>query len=84
MKIHFDFDTKHYDNAQVILVGAFSKKDGGVQLSWSDAELKKEFSLVKASENFKAASKKFSVLVIGGNLACGHNFLFQRRSDLWD
>ena len=74
MKIHFDFDTKHYDNAQVILVGAFSKKDGGVQLSWSDAELKKEFSLVKASENFKASpgekieftcSKRSQVIVIG-------------------
>ena len=74
MKIHFDFDTKHFNSAEVVVVGAYAKKDGGVTLSWSDSELKKQFSMVKTSKNFEATlgntfeftcSKMTTVLVIG-------------------
>ena len=57
MKIHLDFDSKHWDNAQAKLLGAYNAKSGkGVLLSWSDKELAKEFTNVKAAANFKAAA----------------------------
>ena len=74
MKIHFDFDSKHFENSEVVLVGAYAKKDGGVQLAWSDTQLKKEFDMAKTSKNFKAApgttygftcSRMSDVIVVG-------------------
>ncbi|MAZ49956.1 MAG: hypothetical protein CME65_15445 [Halobacteriovoraceae bacterium] len=74
MKIHFDFDTKHFESSEAVVVAAYAKKDGGVQLSWSDAQLKKEFAMAKSSKNFKAAagttygftcSRMSDVIVIG-------------------
>lgn len=74
MKVHVDFDTKHFNNSELIVVGAYSKKDGGAQLNWSDAQLKKEFGMVKSSANFNAqpgsvtsftCSKMCNVLVVG-------------------
>ncbi len=73
MKIHFDFDTKHYDAADVKIVGAY-KKDDTVQLAWSDKSLAKDFHALKAAANFNgAAGQSFhfttadgsSVIVIG-------------------
>ncbi|MAX65377.1 MAG: leucyl aminopeptidase [Halobacteriovoraceae bacterium] len=55
MKIHYDFETKHYDNAEAIVVGAYSKNDKA-QLGWSDKELVKQFNQLKASQNFSAAA----------------------------
>lgn len=56
MKIHLDFDSKHWDNAQVKLVGAYQNKDKAPTLNWSDKQLAKEFSMAKASVNFKATA----------------------------
>ena len=53
MKIHFDFETKHYDDAHVKVVAAYSKNDK-IQQSFSDKNLLKEFNQVKASKKFKA------------------------------
>lgn len=51
MKIHFDFDTKHYDNAELKVIGAYSKNNK-IQLSCSDKEIIKEFNSVKSSKNY--------------------------------
>ena len=56
MKLHFDFDTKHLDNAEVKVLAAYSKKDGGIAQSWSQKDLIKQFNMVKSSKNFKASS----------------------------
>jgi leucyl aminopeptidase len=56
MKIHFDFETKHLDSAEVKVVAAYSKKDGGISQSWSQKDLLKQFNMVKASKNFTAAA----------------------------
>ena len=55
MKIHFDFETKHFDDAQVRVLAAYGKNDK-VQQAWSNKDLFKEFSNLKASENFKATN----------------------------
>lgn len=54
MKIHFDFETKHYDDADVKVVAAFTKADK-VQQTWSEKDLFKEFLNIKAAQNFTAA-----------------------------
>jgi leucyl aminopeptidase len=60
MKIHLDFEQKHWNDAQAKLVAAFAKKDGsGVAAAWTDKDLFKEFQAVKASENFKADAGTF-------------------------
>lgn len=73
MKIHFDFETKHYDSADVKVLAAYSKGDK-VQQTWSEKDLFKDFSNLKASKNFTAAagtnfsftaSNGASVIVIG-------------------
>lgn len=57
MKIHLDFDSAHWDKAQVKICGAYAAKSGkGISQSWSDKELFKEFSNIKASKNFKAST----------------------------
>jgi leucyl aminopeptidase len=74
MKIHFDFETKHLDSADVKILAAYAKKDGGISQSWSQNDLIKQFNMVKASKNFTgAAGTTFSftsmtmqtVLVVG-------------------
>ncbi len=55
MKIHFDFETKHLDSAEVKVVAAYSKKDGGITQSWSQKDLVKQFNMVKSAKNFTAA-----------------------------
>lgn len=75
MKLHFDYDQKDYQNAELKVLGAFAKKDNaGVQLAWSDKELVKEFNNLKAAKNFKAGAAQTmiftstigdSVLVVG-------------------
>lgn len=56
MKIHLDYEEKHLQNSEVKVLGAYSKKDGGVTLSWSEKALVKEFNMVKASKNFDAST----------------------------
>lgn len=56
MKLHFDFETKHLDNAEVKVLAAYSKKDGGISQSWTQKELLKQFAMVKSSKNFTAAA----------------------------
>lgn len=55
MKIHFDFETKHYDNADVKVLAAYSKGEK-IQQTWSEKELFKEFTSTKAAKNFTAAA----------------------------
>ncbi len=67
MKLHFDFETKHYDKAEVKVFAAYAKKDKKVQLSWSDKEAAKIFPMVKSSHNFTAeAGKIFTFTLPGG------------------
>jgi leucyl aminopeptidase len=57
MKIHLDFETKHYDDADVKIVGLYAKKDNaGVANTWTQKDLFKEFTALKAAKNFKAAA----------------------------
>lgn len=75
MKIHLDFTPEHYDKSELKVVGAYAKKDGaGVQQAWSEKELFKVFTSLKAAQNFTAdAGSSFTfqgaqgenVLVIG-------------------
>lgn len=73
MKIHFDFETGHYDKSEAKIFAAYSKNEK-VQLSWSDKNLVKEFNNIKAAKNYTgAAGSNFSftssdgssVIVIG-------------------
>ncbi|MBT4792960.1 MAG: leucyl aminopeptidase [Halobacteriovoraceae bacterium] len=73
MNIHYDFETKHFESAEVKVLGAYSKGDK-VQQTWSDKELVKEFNHTLASKNFTAAagtsfsftqSNGATVLIIG-------------------
>ncbi len=55
MKIHFDFETKHYSKADVKVLGAFTKGEK-VQLTWSDKDLAKTLPTLKAAKHFKGAA----------------------------
>lgn len=54
MDIHFDFELEHYNNADVKIVGAFSK-DNKVKQAWSEKSLYNTFTSLKASTNFTAS-----------------------------
>lgn len=78
MKFHVDFDSKHFDNSELKIVGAFEKVDKKdnktYQAQWTTKELALHFKNMKSSESFtgsKGSSLTFNgpqgetVLVIG-------------------
>ena len=69
MKIHLDFTTNHYEEADVKVLAAFQKKatDGSKQLahSWNEKGLAKSFAALKASKRFNGA--KGSTCIFNGD-----------------
>lgn len=60
MKYHVDYDSKHFENSELKILGSFQKtnKDGEktYQLAWSDKEMTKMFSYLKSSATFSAGA----------------------------
>lgn len=73
MKIHLDFEAKHYNQADVKILGLYNKDDK-LQQTWTEKELYKSFTQLKSAKNYQAhkgtnliftTSNGTTVIVIG-------------------